>query len=94
MLFGVCFSYHLPKLCFKDETCPPLKLHALDDLKYIQFDFINKMMILRKFVPLKYSTGLQETPLKSVHTVVRQNPEWFVPLPVAEACETQSVNSE
>lgn len=51
-------------------------------------------MILRKFVPLKLSTGLQVTPLKSADTVVQQNPEWFMPLPIAEACETRSVNSE
>lgn len=42
MLFGVCFSYNLPKLYFKKETYPLMKLHVLEILKCIRFGFVQQ----------------------------------------------------
>lgn len=42
MLFGIYFSYNLPKLYFKKEICPLMKLQALDILKCIMLGFVQQ----------------------------------------------------
>lgn len=48
MLFGVCFSYNLPKLYFKKETYPLRMLHALDVLICIRVGFVQEEDVFKE----------------------------------------------